>query len=289
MVTTTVDKGGQSMIDHAPGSVEGQEQEASSPDVMSSQALLRGRMIFNDAIEIDLGKRMPDYSNNFIGAYAAKSLGSDGRDLLAYVCEPQYTPRNRQGPAYAGIANPSLLRLIGSGIGRIPESGVSRFVFIYENALGKAIADKNVGLCGGMKAEKVMERVIVPLIGALKDLRDNDIVHGAIRPTNMFDGGKENYDHVVLGDCLSLPSSQAQPVLLEPVDRAMASPTGRGIGTNQDDLYSLGVSVALLVRTRDPMRAKSDADIIQNKMQVSRKRFSFYMKLFNSCLFKNIQ
>jgi len=264
-MVTTLDKAGQSMIDQVPGSVEEQEQE-NSPDVVSSQALLRGRMVFNDVIEIDLGKRLPQYSNNYVGAYAAKSLGSDGRDLLAFVCEPQYTPRNRQGPAYAGISNPSLLRLIGSGIGRIADTGVSRFVFIYENALGKAITDKNVGFCGAMKSEKVMEKFVLPLIGALKDLRDNDIVHGAIRPTNMFDGGKDNYDHVILGDCLSLPPSMAQPVLLEPVDRAMASPTGRGVGTNQDDLYSLGVSIALLVRTRDPMRAKSDADIIQNKM-----------------------
>ncbi|HEY8963561.1 MAG TPA: hypothetical protein VIN59_03760, partial [Alphaproteobacteria bacterium] len=266
MVTVNETAGPKLQIEQSPDSHAAQEGEG-APEVVPTNAILRGRMMFGDSIEIDLGKRLISYSNNYVGAYSAKSLGSDGRELIAYVCEPMFTPRNRQGPAYAGITNPSLLHLIGSGIGRIPETGVARFVFIYENVLGKAIADKNVGFCGGMKSEKVMDKIVVPLIGALKDLRDNDIVHGAIRPTNMFDGGKENYDYVMLGDCLSTPASLAQPVLLEPIDRAMASPTGRGIGTNQDDLYALGVSIALLVRTRDPMRAKSDADIIQNKMQ----------------------
>jgi hypothetical protein len=244
--------------------------EAASTDVNAGAfkgTPLRGKMMFGDAIEIDLGARLPRYCNAYVGAYAARSLSADGRDYVAYVCEPQYTPRNRIGPKYAGIANAALLRLIGSGIGKIADQHLNRFVFIYENALGKPISDTDAGVALGMKSERVMERIVTPLISVLKDLRDNDIVHGAVRLTNMFDGGKENYDHVVLGECLSLPPSMAQPAIYEPIDRALAQPTGRGLGTSQDDLYSLGVAVAMLIRTRDPMKGKSDADITQNKMQ----------------------
>lgn len=228
---------------------------------------LRGRMTFGDSIEIDLSKRLPKYGNNFIGAYTAKSLGADGREFIAYICEPQFTPRNRMGPAYAAVANPALLRLVGSGIGKIAEHHTNRFVFIYENALGKPIAEMDTGLTLGMKPDRVLERIVTPLLGVLKDLRDKDIVHGAIRATNLFDGGKENFDHVVLGECLSLPPSLAQPLIYEPPDRALAQPTGRGMGSSQDDLYSLGVTLALLMRTRDPMKGKSEADILQSKMQ----------------------
>lgn len=228
---------------------------------------LKGRMMFGDTIEIDLANRYPKYSNQYVGAYAAKSISADGREYIAYVCEPQYTPRNRLGPAYASIANAALLRLIGSGIGRIAEQNLNRFVFIYENALGKPIVESDVNVAMGMKAERVMERVVTPLIGVLKDLRDNDIVHGGIRASNIFDGGKENYDYVVLGECLSLPPSMAQPSIYEPIDRALAQPTGRGLATNQDDLYSLGVTIALLMRTKDPMKGKTDAEVLQNKMQ----------------------
>jgi len=228
---------------------------------------LSGKMMFGDSIEIDLGKRLPQYSNRYVGAFAAKSLASDGRDLLAYVCEPQFTPRNRIGPSYASVANPALLRLIGSGIGKIAETHTNRFVFIYENALGAPIAENDAGLTMGMKSEKVMEKVVTPMISVLKDLRDYDIVHGGIRVSNLYNGGKENYDFVVLGEALSLPPSMGQPLVYEPIDRALAQPTGRGIGTNQDDLYSLGVTLAMMIRTRDPMRGKSDAEILQNKMQ----------------------
>ncbi len=229
--------------------------------------LPKGTMMFGESIEIDLNTRLPKYSNAYSGAYAAKSNGPDGRDFIAYVCEPQYTPRNRLGPAYATIANPGLVRLIGSGIGRMPDHGINRFVFLYENSLGKPIVESDQYLCGGMKSERTMEKIVVPMISVLKDLRNHDIVHGAIRATNLFDGGKDNYDHVVLGECLSLPPSMAQPMIYEPYDRAMAQPTGRGLGTNQDDLYALGVTIALLLRTKDPMKGKSDAEILQSKMQ----------------------
>jgi serine/threonine protein kinase len=228
---------------------------------------LRGKMMFGDSIEIDLGSRLPKYSNAFVGAYTARSLSADGRDYVAYVCEPQYTPRNRIGPKFAGIANAALLRLIGSGIGKIADQHLNRFVFIYENSLGKPLSDTDVGVAMGMKPERVLERIVTPLISVLKDLRDNDIVHGGIRVTNLFDGGKENFDHVLLGECLSLPPSMAQPPIYEPIDRALAQPTGRGLGTIQDDLYSLGVSLAMLIRTRDPMKGRPDAEITQNKMQ----------------------
>ena len=227
---------------------------------------LKGRMMFGDTIEIDLSQRLAKYSNQYVGAYLAKSISADQREYIAYVCEPQYTPRNRVGPSYASIANGALLRLIGSGIGRIKDQNLSRFVFIYENALGKPIAEGD-SIALGMKGEKLMEKVIGPIVNVLKDLRDNDIVHGGIRVSNLFDGGKDNYDHVVLGECLSLPPSMAQPVIYEPIDRALAQPTGRGLGTNQDDLYSLGVCIAMLMRTKDPMKGKTEAEIIQNKMQ----------------------
>jgi len=228
---------------------------------------LKGRMMFGDTIEIDLSTRLAKYSNQYVGAYMAKSISADAREYIAYVCEPQYTPRNRLGPSYASVANAALLRLIGSGIGRIVDQNLKRFVFIYENALGNPIAETDLSVAMGMKAERVMERVVHPIIGVLKDLRDNDIVHGGIRATNIFDGGKENYDHVVLGECLSLPPSMAQPSIYEPIDRALAQPTGRGLATNQDDLYSLGVTITLLIRTKDPMKGKTDAEILQNKMQ----------------------
>lgn len=235
--------------------------------VAENSTALRGYMRMGEAIEINLDARLPQYSNYFIGAYSAKSLGNDGRDLIAYICEPQFTPRNRQGPSYANLSNSALVPLVASGVARSVETGLTRFVLVYEDVLGNPLATEDTHFCGGIRPERILEKFVGPLVGALKDLRDADITHGAIRPTNLFDGHKENFESIILGDCLALPASIAQPALLEPVGRAEAQPTGRGVGSNQDDLYSFGVTLALLLRTRNPMKGKSDLEIVQNKIQ----------------------
>lgn len=245
-----------------------QTKPAADVAVGPKRTLISGKIVFNDAIEIDLNKPLPAYTNSFITAYAARSLSVDNREYFAYVCEHAYIPRSRSAGQYAALVNPSLARLIGSGVATLPDGQGQRYVFIYENNLGKPLFEQDFGLTVGWKAERVLERVVQPLAGALKDMRDADIVHGSIRPTNLFDGGKENWDYVVLGDCLALPPSMAQPLTLEPFDRASAQPSGRGVGVIQDDLYALGVTVAMMIRTRDPMKGKTEQDIINQKMQV---------------------
>lgn len=230
-------------------------------------AALTGVLNLNDAFEIDLSKRIPWYSNVYVGAYAAKSNGADQREFIAYVCDSAYTPRARTAATYVAVSSPSLARLIASGTANLVGKGTQKYVFVYENTLGKPIADTDMGLTMGMKSERVMEKFVVPLVAVLKDFRDRDFVHGAIRPTNLFDGGKENYDIAILGDCLSIPASMAQPAIFEPIDRGLAQPSGRGVGVNADDLYSFGVTLACILRSRDPMKGKSEADIQASKIQ----------------------
>src|SRR5690606_15471921 len=119
----------------------------------------------------------------------------------------------------------------------------------------------------GMKPDAVLNAVIRPVINTLADMRDKDIVHGNIRPANIFDGGNRHLERAILGECLSLPSGYNQPVLYETIDRALTSPAGRGTGTHQDDLYSLGVTIAVLMRHFDPMEGLSDDEIIERKME----------------------
>ena len=80
----------------------------------------------------------------------------------------------------------------------------------------------------GIKPEHALTSIVRPLIGVLADMRDKDIVHGNIRPANLFDGGSRNVERVILGECLASPASYFQPALYETIDRAMTSPIGRG-------------------------------------------------------------
>ncbi|MCF8495234.1 MAG: hypothetical protein K9G62_01045 [Alphaproteobacteria bacterium] len=73
----------------------------------------------------------------------------------------------------------------------------------------------------------------------------------------------------MLGDCLSLPPSWAQPVLYETIPRALASSIGRGQGSLADDIYAFGVTLAVLLRVNDPLAKMSDEEIIRCKIEHS--------------------
>ncbi len=66
---------------------------------------------------------------------------------------------------------------------------------------------------------------------------------------------------VTLGECVSEPAGSSQPIMFEPIERAMASVLGRGEGTAADDIYALGVTLYCLLRGGDPFKGKSPSEI----------------------------
>jgi len=92
------------------------------------------------------------------------------------------------------------------------------------------------------------------------------VVHGAIRPTNLYfrdlaSGG------LMLGECVSAQPGYGQSVLLETVERGMSAPAGRGTGTAADDMYSLGVTLLILALGRNPVAGLDDEAIVQAKIE----------------------
>jgi len=167
----------------APAPVPSQDRMATASATVVRSPLPAGILVLNDTIEIDLGRRIPWYSNQYASAYTAKSRQGDG-EYVAYVCEPAYTPRNRMMPTYVSLGNPHLPKLIGSGPATLAGQNIQRYVVVYENSMGKPVADHDVGLTMGIRSEKVMEKFVVPLTNILKDFRDNDLVR--LDPIGIF-------------------------------------------------------------------------------------------------------
>lgn len=228
---------------------------------------LSGECKFNDSITIFSGSPMPHFSKGSVMAYAARGIDKAPTNLFAMICEDHLTPRTGKASNYAAIVNPGLARLVASGPVDWPPSGKQRYCFIYENTLGAPLMadDMRGGL--GLRPEVVLNGVIKPMIGVLQDFRDKDIIHGNIRASNLFDGGQKNFERAVLGECLAVPASYNQPMLYEPIERAMANPAGRGTGSQLDDLYAFGVTLAMLMRHYDPCEGMSEEDIIERKME----------------------
>ncbi|PCH99203.1 MAG: hypothetical protein COB76_06160 [Alphaproteobacteria bacterium] len=182
------------------------------------------------------------------------------------MCESQYTPRFSMSVYYKEIANPTLPLLVDQGTVRNSNGDTGAYCFVYEDNLGEQIYKPEDIIAPSWKSERVLEQIALPIINVLREFHSRDLVHGNIRVSNLYNGGQKNYTAVRLGDCLSLPASMAQPVVYEPVERSMTDPISRGQGTLSDDLYSLGIIIAMHLRSYDPLKGKTDNEIISAKV-----------------------
>ncbi len=216
---------------------------------------------------IDCDKRLTKFDVGEIKAYEASSSGKDSGSFLALVCEPHLTPRRRAANVYENIVNPSSFSLIRHGIAHWPPEDAQRYIVVYRLNFRTTIASLEGKQAFGLKDDEVIDNILHPMINVLQDFRDKDFVHGAIRPNNIFHSGSGRVEKPVLGDCLSVPCSYHQPVLYLPIEKAMIDPIGRGVTTQADDLYALGVTLAVMLRHQDPMQSLTDKEIIEQKIE----------------------
>lgn len=219
-------------------------------------------------VQINSEKRLPQFDNGPVKAYYANSeKRRDIGNMVAYICEPHLVPRHRKTPQYETVINPHLVKLVKYGVAYWPPAGREAYIFVYADNMGKPMIQAQDKQALGLREEIVREKIIKPMVSILQDYRDKDFVHGAIRPSNLFDGGSSTYDRIVLGECLSSPTSSSQPVAYETIERGMSDPVARGMGTQIDDIYSLGATVAALVRTHDPVFGLPNEEVVKMKMQ----------------------
>jgi hypothetical protein len=242
--------------------------EKGSVDSTKKKTNLDKDVSFGKDIKIHTDKPLPQFDKGTIKAFRATGSNKIAKDLIAYICNKNLTPRLTTSIKYTKVKQQSLVKLVKSGKVFWPQVEGERFCFAYENTLGQAIADiKNPSPTLGWKPEDVIVNVAYPLINVLTNMRNMDIVHGEIWAGNMHFNGVAGADKVTLGECLSAPTSYHMPMLYEPIERALANPVARGTGSLADDLYSFGVSLAIILRTHDPMQGKSDKEIIEHKIE----------------------
>ena len=221
---------------------------------------------FAGDIEIFPGSPLPGYDSGFNKAYKAVSRRKNADNLIAIICDKSIVPRRNAASVYASIINPGLVPVAAYGKVYWPPAKEEVYVFIYKHVFASRVLEEDQPLAMGWKQDQVMDLFVKPTVNILQDFRDKDFVHGAIRPTNMFEGGGGK--RIVLGDCLSMQASYGQSALYEPIERAQAQPAGRGTGTLADDMYAFGVCIAVMMRSNDPLSKKSEEDIIREKINV---------------------
>lgn len=116
-----------------------------------------------------------------------------------------------------------------------------------------------------MKTGRSAKKLVGPLANALRELSSRGVTHRSIRPTNMF-YMSSGHEAIVLGDCVSSPPAFDQPIMFETIEYGMTHFAARGSGHYSDDMYSLGVTLVLLLLGRNPVAQLDDAAILAHKV-----------------------
>jgi hypothetical protein len=200
-------------------------------------------------------------------AYACIPKRDSGREMFALVCDPKQPPRHHHVSALRRINQRGLLNVVEWEVIDWPLEGRRCPVIVYDRPQGTRVLDSLDGQIPKLSEEAVARNFIQPATAALRDIYNHGITHRAIRPTNLFfDSAAVGQATIMLGDCLSCSPGMNQPAVYETVESAMAPPTGRGLGSMSDDLYSFGVTILALLTGRSPCRGMSDDQVIEAKL-----------------------
>ncbi len=234
--------------------------EAAPPSPVYGHSLLLGRY------QINPNAPLGELDTPSAKAYAVRDQSEANRQLFALICTPGLPPRLEMMTFLRGNELPGLLPLVEWGVVDWAPLSQRCMAIIYERPLGGRLAADAFGGSPRINEHDVVRQVIEPAIQALSRLSSRGFSHRAIRPDNMYFMDVEMHE-VVLGDCVTSPSAFDQPVVFETIERAMASPGGRGEGTASLDLYALGISLVFLLLGRNPTHNHGPDQLIQAKIE----------------------
>lgn len=197
--------------------------------------------------EVDVGTRLPAYDSPHAAAYAARDNENPRASLFALVVEPGIAWRGVTIVAQQPIRHPSVLQVLGVGPVTVPDVKRRQAAIIFERPHGARLSTRR----GALKEEILREALLPAILDGLQTLHAKGISHRALRPDNLF-FLTEREDALVIGECVSAPPGYDQSADFEPIERAAASPEGRGEGTPACDLYALGITLARLVDAHSP-------------------------------------
>ena len=234
-------------------------------DVASELDGQEGKIVLGEHYQLHLDEPLPALDSPFAKAVKLTDARAVTRDMFALICSPDLAPRMEIIPQLSRILRLKLVTPVEAGSIFWPETGGRRCAIAFERNFGERVFPSHGAEMPPMREDRLVRTVIQPLVQTLSEICSRFITHRSIRADNLFYTGPDK-EEVVLGECVSAPPAIAQPSIYEPIDSAIAQPSGRGLGKPADDLYAFGVTLAFLLHGGNPVANLSDEEVIAQKI-----------------------
>ena len=209
---------------------------------------------------------LPGSDSPTAAAYAAKPKSGPARDLIALICDPDVPPRFDMLESLKAFNLPGMLKTADSGVVQWGATD-RRFAILLERPGGPRVMPQLRQPQPALGEDLIVTGLLQSLLSSLKELAGRGIAHRAIRPDNMFysDASRRM---IALGEGVeSSPPALSQPAIFETIETAMCDPAGRGVGSQANDLYSLGITILFLIGGKHPVPEMSDDELLAAKIE----------------------
>jgi hypothetical protein len=198
-----------------------------------------------EGLHIDFSTELPEYSRPELPAYpVCDSQAAVDERYIALLAHPVLPARYRQLNLLSKSKNAFLIKPVAWRLVQFPGQK-PRLVVVAERPgqpLPLVSQEKPVRY-----PEDFILKVLLPaVVKALRELENLGTTHGNIRPENIFFRDQTN-SALVLGESFMVPAGALQAPAFESLERALANPTARGDGNLSSDLFSLGMTVFMLM------------------------------------------
>lgn len=220
-----------------------------------------GSVVLRERFLVNGDKPLPELDSPNAKAYMAEDRHDLSRNLFALVCTPGIPLRTKAIRQFKANPGPGLLELVEFDSLFWPAIGQRTMVIIYERPMGGRVIDQVKANQARITEYDIPRKVIQPIIDGLRHIHSLNLAHRAVRPDNIFFSDADMQE-IILGDCVTAPEGFDQPLMYEPLERALANPAGRGTGTTVDDMYALGASLVVLTLGANPIERMKGEDLL---------------------------
>lgn len=224
-----------------------------------------GVVVLKERLEIFPDQPLSELATPWATAYAIRDLMGVTDGLYALVLADALPAREGVLSRLIGARSRGLFDLIDFGMARWVD-GRRRLVLACERPAAGALMPDLAAEARPMPLGELIPRVLEPVVETLRNLTLLGITHRGIRPSNLFlrSGAAREF---ALGDFLTGPPGAAQPSVFETIESAMSLPSGRGAGTVESDIFSLGVTLLMLHIGRNPVAQMNEPELMAARLQ----------------------